>query len=81
MNSVHVTKAQARHLEHELFPPTNYLIRLRNRMHERGFPHDDPLYQRVCEAYEAMNTLRMHVHYLAADGAGRPSTPPGESAI
>jgi hypothetical protein len=78
---LHVTKAQAARIGEALFPPTNYLIRLRNRMHACGFPHDDPLYQLVCKAYDAMNTLRMHVHHLAAEGAGRPSMPPpGESA-
>jgi hypothetical protein len=54
---------------------TNYLVRLRNRMHERGFPHDDPMYLLVCSAHEALNHLRLHVTYLACDGAGRPSMP------
>jgi hypothetical protein len=56
-----------------LFPPTNYLIRRRDRMHERGFPHDDPLYVLVCDAYEALNRLRLHVHNLSCEGTGRPS--------
>jgi hypothetical protein len=64
MNSFHVTKEQARQLAEALFPPTNFLLRLRNRMHERGFPHDDPLYVLVCDAYEAVNHLRLHVNNL-----------------
>jgi hypothetical protein len=37
MNQFNITKVGA-----ALFPQVNYLIRLRNRMHARGFPHDDP---------------------------------------
>jgi hypothetical protein len=33
-----------------------------------------PLYRLVCDTYKAMNNLRLHVHYLSCDGAGRPSS-------
>jgi hypothetical protein len=32
MNSNHVTKSQADQINDALYPPTNYLIRLRDRM-------------------------------------------------
>jgi hypothetical protein len=73
MNSNHVTKAQAGKISEALHPPTNYLIRLRDRMHERGFPHDDPLYVLVCDAYDALNRLRFELHSMSASGTGRPS--------
>jgi hypothetical protein len=38
MNSLNITKDQARKIAGAHYPPTNYLVRLRNRMHERGFP-------------------------------------------
>jgi hypothetical protein len=78
MNSFSFTKDQARQLAEALFAPTNNLVRLRNRMHERGFPHDDPLYVLVCDAYERMQQLSMHVHYLSCDGVGRPSRRPDD---
>jgi hypothetical protein len=76
MNSLNITKDQARKIAAALYPPTNYLVRLRNRMHERVFPHDDPLYRLVCDAYEAMNRLRLHVNNLSCSGTWQPSAPP-----
>jgi hypothetical protein len=66
-----ITKGQAKQIAAALFPPVNYVARLRRRMEQRGFPHADPLYLSVCAAHEAMNRLRLEVHYLACDGAGR----------
>jgi hypothetical protein len=76
MNSFHVTEDQARQLAEALFPPTNYLVRLRNRMHERGFPYDDPLYVLVSSAYEAVNHLRLHVNNMSCTGTWQPYAPP-----
>ena len=75
MNSLNITKDQARKIAGALYPPTNYLVRLRNRMHGRGFPQDDPLYRLVCEAYEAMNRLRLHVNNLSCSGTWQPTKP------
>jgi hypothetical protein len=75
VNSFSLTKEQASVIAKALYPPTNYLVRLRNRMHERGFPHDDPLYVLVCEAYDKVQQLSMHIHYLSCDGVGRPPRP------
>jgi hypothetical protein len=71
MNHTDITKEQAKEIAQALFPPVNYLARLRRRMEQRGFPHADPLYVRVCAAHEEVNRLRLEVHYLGCDGAGR----------
>ena len=54
-----------------LYGPTNYLARLRPRMEERGFPHDDPLYRQVSAAYEAIRQVRIDFLYLSCDGTGQ----------
>jgi hypothetical protein len=69
-----IQKWQAKRISEALFPATNYLIRLRQRMEKRGFPHDDPLYREVCAAYDAIHRLGMSMHYLSCDGVGRPSS-------
>jgi hypothetical protein len=81
MNRNNVTKEQAARISKALFPTTNYLIRLRKRMEQRGFSFDDPLYLLVCAAHEAVNRLRLDTHYLACgigepgrDGHGSPPT-------
>jgi hypothetical protein len=51
MDRSDVTKAQAAKIGEALFPPTNYLVRLRKRMEQLGFPFDDPLYVLVCAAH------------------------------
>ena len=72
MNRDDITKSLAKKICQALFPPTNYLLRLRHRMESRGFPMEDPLYKAVCAAYEAVNRLRIEMHYLSCDGVGRP---------
>lgn len=67
-----VKKSQATTINKALFPKLNYLYRLRKRMEEVGFPHDDKLYLLVCKAYDAMYALNVETHYLSCDGVGRP---------
>ena len=74
MNRGDIQKWQAKRISQPLYPATNYLVRLRRRMEQRGFPPDDPLYLEVCAAYEAIHRLGMSVHYLSCDGVGRAST-------
>ena len=52
-----VKKSQATSINKALYPKLNYLYRLRKRMEEVGFPHDDKLYLLVCKAYDAMYAL------------------------
>jgi hypothetical protein len=72
MNCSSLEKWQAAAIRDALFPSTNYLIRLRRRMEETGFAHDDELYRQACTAHDAINRLRMSAHYLACGGAGSP---------
>ena len=49
-----------------------YLFRLRQRMDKRGFSPDDPLYQLVVNAYDALHPLTVELHYLSCkEGVGR----------
>jgi hypothetical protein len=74
MSRSDIKKWQAKRISQALFPATNYLIRLRRRMEQRGFPPHDPLYREVCAAYDAIHRLGMSMHYLSCDGVGRPSS-------
>ncbi len=56
-----------------MFPKVNYLVRLRKRMVEVGFPPNDKLYLLMCKAYNAMQQLSVEVHYLSCDGVGNPA--------
>ena len=67
-----IKKSQAKVIGSALFPGMNYLYRLRERMQKVGFPHDDKLYQLVCNAYDAMHRLSVEIHYLSCDGVGNP---------
>lgn len=49
-------------------PSVVYLSALRKRMEERGFPPNDPLYQHVTQAQQALSDLHIHVHYLTCRG-------------
>jgi hypothetical protein len=75
-----VTKAQAKQIREALYRPTNYLVRLRRRMELRGFPPNDPLYVLVSKAFDALQHLGMHVHYMTCDGVGDPPRKEGGDA-
>jgi hypothetical protein len=47
-------------------------------MEQRRFPHNDPLYVRVCATNEELNRLMMDLHYLSCDGVGRSAESDGE---
>ncbi|MFO0788785.1 MAG: hypothetical protein U0805_04960 [Pirellulales bacterium] len=74
MNSDDLTREQAERLKATLLPTLRYLDRLKRRMVNRGFPSNDPLLCDVCGAYEAIQGLRVRLHYLSCDGGvGRPA--------
>jgi hypothetical protein len=58
---------QAAKLFTALQPHVGYLYRLRERMQQVGFVPSDPLFQRVCEAYDALQALYIELHYLCWD--------------
>lgn len=67
---------QAKRIAAALGPALGYLHRLQRRMEQRGFPPQDPLYQLVGRAYEAMHHLYIELHYRSCDGGvGRPRPP------
>jgi hypothetical protein len=46
------------------------LGRVKKRMRTQRYPHDDKLQLLVLQAFDAIQELRMHVHYLGCAGAG-----------
>ena len=68
-----VKRSQAGKIYNALFPLGNYLVRLRDRMQELGFPPDDPFFALACKAYEATNRLANHAHLLSCSGAYAPA--------
>ncbi len=65
-----VSKEQAKLLMAGLYPGTNYLARLRERMEKAGFRPSDPLFVLVSDAYDAQSKLYGKVCWLAATGNG-----------
>jgi hypothetical protein len=63
-----LTKVQARELCKVIEGYQRYLVRLRTRMEKRGFPPTDRTYVNVCRAFDAIQALRMDLHYLACGG-------------
>jgi hypothetical protein len=73
MDSRTIQRWQAEKLHRTLQPTLGFLHRLRDRMLKAGFLPDDPLFVRVCRAYDALHRLFIDLHYLSCDGTGRPS--------
>jgi hypothetical protein len=72
MQSKDLTRRQADALSRSIHPKLGYLHRLRTRMEKTGFSIDDPLYQRVSKARDALHDLWVHVYYLACDARQEP---------
>jgi hypothetical protein len=47
-----------------------YLNRLKRRMDQRKFPHNDPLFNEVVDAADAMHKLNVSIHYLSCGKTG-----------
>ena len=76
MDSGKLRTDQTAALSHGLAPGLRYLARLHTRMKRTGFPPDDPLFRLVAKAYDAVQHLSVHVHYLSCQsGVGRPGSP------
>jgi hypothetical protein len=72
MDSKTLQPWQAKAICKALYPGANYLIHLRRRMEERGFPPVDNLYKLVCAAYEAVNHLANTTHHMSCGGTEAP---------
>jgi hypothetical protein len=63
---------QAEIMSRELFRGANYLVRLRDRMVKAGLDPEDEVFRAVIEAHDAMQTLRVRLHYRSCkSGVGR----------
>ena len=72
MDSGDLRPDQSARLRDAVRPPLAWLGRLRKRMDELGFPPQDPLYQSVLRAHNAMQELHVRAHYGACtSGVGR----------
>ena len=83
-----VTPQQAKALDDRLRPVLGYLVRLTNRMQERGWRATDPAYQSAWAARHALHELCVRLHAASrprpegpANGNPRPPRPwePGGS--
>jgi hypothetical protein len=72
MDSRTIKRWQAAKLHKTIQPTLGYLYRLRERMQEVGFLPGDPLFERVCQAYDSLHRLFIELHYLSCNGTGRP---------
>jgi hypothetical protein len=64
---------QAAKMRDALHAATNYLVRMKERMHQRRFPPQDRLYLLVCKTHADLQELSMRLHYISCgSGVGEP---------
>lgn len=73
-----LTPEQAARIGERIVPMLRYLSRLTDRMQQRGWSGNDPLYVRAWEARDALHELRVRLHYHSlgpgtAGNAGQPT--------
>jgi len=62
---------QIKRIHQTIGPALGYLFRLRRRM-EQTFDRRDPLFLLVCQAYDALHSLSVDLHYRSCEGVGPP---------
>jgi hypothetical protein len=68
-----LTTSQADAFCHRVRPMLRFLFRCRKRLDARGFDPKSKLYKAVANAYEAMHSLHVELHYESVgQGVGRP---------
>lgn len=73
MHSTHLTRQQADRLRLQVAARLPWLTRLIDRMQQRRFPPDDPVFIAALRAREAMQDLHVAAHYASCEhGIGRP---------
>jgi hypothetical protein len=75
MNSIQLSREQAKTMHAALVSTLRYLNRLYERLNARSFPPDDRLYRAAFKAQAALGELVMVLYYLTCDGVGEPSQP------
>ena len=73
-----LTPRQAHELSARLVPALGYLVRLTNRMQQRGWSACDPAYVAAWKARDALHELTVRLHYQRQGnpGASRGREPP-----
>ena len=72
MDSSQIKPEQAMRLCASLRGSMAYLLKLRQRMEELGFPPDDPLYRATTHAQQAIQDLHVRAHYCSCtSGVGK----------
>src|SRR3954466_7243574 len=65
-----LTREQAEAIKQKIRPMLAYLNRLKKRMNDRKFPHNDPLFNEVVDAADALHKLNVSIHYLSCGKTG-----------
>lgn len=65
VNCWQIKPQQAQRLCEAIRPSLAYVVRLRRRMEQLGFPPDDVLYRAAARAHDAMQELHVRAHYCA----------------
>jgi hypothetical protein len=66
MNSASLERWQVERLLSRVRQELHYLDRLEGRMHQKHFPLNDPVFDRVKRARAAINGLSIQLHHLLA---------------
>jgi hypothetical protein len=66
MKSGDLSRDQLAKMQAAVWPMLNYLLRLNRRMNQVFVP-TDPLFRVASEAYNAVHSLNVALHYLACD--------------
>jgi hypothetical protein len=61
---------RAEAIKQKIRPMLAYLNRLKRRMNDQKFPHNDPLFNEVVDAADAMHKLNVSIHYLSCGKTG-----------
>jgi hypothetical protein len=64
MNSASLERWQVERLLKRVDQELQFLVRLEGRMHQKHFPMNDPVFERVQSARNAINELAIELHRL-----------------
>jgi hypothetical protein len=78
VRSQDLTREQLEALGAKLWPMANFLVRLCKRIDRGRFPRNDELRRTVVDAYGAMHSLHMAMHYMCCGTRSDGCAPPKE---
>jgi hypothetical protein len=77
MDSDDLTREQIEKIQRVIAPTSRYLLSIRERMSETGFPDTDKIRQSIERAHDALHGLWIDLHYLKCkDQTGNPFQQP-----